>query len=420
VIDPRSFSFKLKNKSNNKTQPLSFPQGLNVIYGESNIGKSLLIRCLSNSETSDKFEISDISNIDNIQIIQQNPDLQIISNTILNELALNFEFRSNDTIEIQKELQNIINLLPFKVDLKRHPSTLSGGEKEMLNISTTISLNPTVILMDDALSFLSDEMKENIVKQLSDLKRTIILWFTSDYHDLNYGKTKWNMSSNGLSEVKHISKIEIPISKINKGNFNLEISKLNFNYIQSEKIFHNYSISIDKFRCLGIVGNNGTGKSTLASLLLNIEKPISGSIKLYSNETTEPEIGYLDQFPEKLFGISTINEFINKLIDNNKLQPASIETIKSELNENHLYWEKIIDKTALDLSWTQIRFILICILSNCNYDLLILDEPTFGLGNQQKLKLNSYFVRYLNKKHLILISHDKTFINSLCDSIINL
>jgi len=105
------FTFSLKNnfKSSNSFHNLSFTYGINVIYGESGVEKSELIKCLSGDGCikSDKFNIKDISLIDGIQVIQQNPDMQIISNTIENELAFNFECNSNDTIQIQKDLLKI-------------------------------------------------------------------------------------------------------------------------------------------------------------------------------------------------------------------------------------------------------------------------------------------------------------------------
>jgi ABC-type branched-subunit amino acid transport system ATPase component len=90
------------------------------------------------------------------------------------------------------------------------------------------------------------------------------------------------------------------------------------------------------------------------------------------------------------------------------------------LRANNIAWDEIKDILALDLSWTTIRIALIIILSNCNYDLLILDEPTFGMGSKQKLNLHSQFISYLKEKHLILISHDHRYISSICDSIIKL
>jgi ATPase subunit of ABC transporter with duplicated ATPase domains len=46
-----------------------------------------------------------------------------------------------------------------------------------------------------------------------------------------------------------------------------------------------------------------------------------------------------------------------------------------------------------------------------------LDEPTFGLGWEQKLSLSRFFQKILINKHLILISHDKAFVSDHCDYI---
>ena len=53
------------------------------------------------------------------------------------------------------------------------------------------------------------------------------------------------------------------------------------------------------------------------------------------------------------------------------------------------------------------------------YDLIILDEPTFGLGYQQKRKLSELLKNILVNKHLILISHDIDFVNAHCDQVLN-
>jgi ABC-type glutathione transport system ATPase component len=116
----------------------------------------------------------------------------------------------------------------------------------------------------------------------------------------------------------------------------------------------------------------------------------------------------------------TLEEFVQLLVSNGKLDHSQLSEIDSILRINNIAWETIKNILALDLSWTTLRIALIIILSYCNYDLLILDEPTFGMGSQQKLNLHSHFIRYLDEKHLILISHDHKFIGSICDSIIKL
>ncbi len=419
-----SFTLQLNNPPDQQSQDYNYTAGLHVIYGESGSGKSELINLLADNQKykSELFNLSNRNNDSDVNVILQNPDLQIISNTIENELAFSLECNSNDTNYIQDKLEEAKKKLLFLVDLARHPVTLSGGEKELLNISTTLLLPPCVILIDDALSFLSDQLKTKVVEQFRSKyhNKNVIIWFTSDENDLSYGDTRWQLTSPELLKIKSLIVNELPNTKLQKGEVSLLAEKLNFHYDDKNPIFYNFSESVNNFRCLGIIGTNGSGKSTLASILLKLEKPISGSANLNSKKMDNIEIGYLDQFPEKLLGIMTLEEFVQLLITSGKLDNQKLSEIESILYTNNILWEDIKDILALNLSWSNLRIALIIILSNCNYDLLILDEPTFGMGSQQKLNLHSLFIKYLKEKHLILISHDHRFIESICDSTIKL
>jgi ATPase subunit of ABC transporter with duplicated ATPase domains len=77
-------------------------------------------------------------------------------------------------------------------------------------------------------------------------------------------------------------------------------------------------------------------------------------------------------------------------------------------------------KRGVNLPWAVLRNISVVLLAHCNFDILILDEPTFGLGWKQRVILRAFLRECMTKMHLVIVSHDKLFIQSMCDKIIDL
>ena len=90
------------------------------------------------------------------------------------------------------------------------------------------------------------------------------------------------------------------------------------------------------------------------------------------------------------------------------------------MKRNQIKWDLIKNKSSYDIPWSMWRIALIIILTHCEFDLLILDEPTFGLGWTQKVNLLQYLQRYLKQKHIIVISHDIEFVQSICNVVLSL
>lgn len=413
-----SFSkFKFENS-------FTFESGLHVIYGESGRGKSAFINQILGFEKShENFELTNINRHDEVQKVFQNPDTQIVSSTLDGELAFSLECRSNDQTFISKKLNNIRNNLFFEMDGNRHPASLSGGEKEILNIITAFSVDPKLILIDDGLSFLNTNKKQEMIHYIQDqieISNCIVLWFTSDCNDLQFGKTQWELTLSSMHEWKNqIIPLEKMIHHSKTNDLNLKCKEMNFTYNGNMNLFKSFNLQIDNFRSLGITGSNGSGKTTLAKLLLDIEKPESGVISLTkSNE--KASIAYLEQFPEKMIGADTVSDFVERLVSAGKLDKHKISHGINNLKSCQLEWAQIKEKTALDLPWSTLRLVLTIWLINCKYDLLILDEPTFGLGREQVLTLARQLHLYLKNKYLIIISHDTEFIYTFCDRIYDL
>ena len=199
----------------------------------------------------------------------------------------------------------------------------------------------------------------------------------------------------------------------------IKTKDLTFGFEASTKtIIDKLNINLSNARSVGIIGENGSGKTTLSQLISNSIKPLSGSVEL-DISNSKPSIGVLNQFPERMLGSNTLEHLLLKLINNNKFDPNILNSFIKKLKSYQINWNTIKDQNTKDLSWSIVRIALIIILSQSNYDLIILDEPTFGLGYQQKRKLSELLKNILVNKHLILISHDIDFVNAHCDQVLN-
>jgi ATPase subunit of ABC transporter with duplicated ATPase domains len=147
--------------------------------------------------------------------------------------------------------------------------------------------------------------------------------------------------------------------------------------------------------------------------------PDQGNIDLLLDGKA-PRVAALDQFPERMLGPDTLGSLMTELIVNQKMNPRLVNQCINRLHSYQINWDLMKDQSALDIPWSNLRMALIIILAHCDYDVLILDEPTFGLGSNQKLILSRFFTEMLTHKHLILISHDKQFVSAHCDFVYDL
>jgi ATPase subunit of ABC transporter with duplicated ATPase domains len=128
----------------------------------------------------------------------------------------------------------------------------------------------------------------------------------------------------------------------------------------------------------------------------------------------------MDQFPEHLIQLDTIDQFFTELKVNKLFDIGLENTFKNRLSRFGIQWDQVKDQKGLNLPWAMLRSILVVLLSHCRFDVLILDEPTFGLGWDQRVILRSFLRECMTNMHFMIVSHDRTFIESLCDNIVNL
>lgn len=395
--------------------------GINVIYGESGVGKSALCRWLSSGQEPEaalNFTLSRIKGIDNVMLVMQDPDDQIVAPTVYAELAFNLENLGWESKSIRRRIRQTVADFGLEWDLGRHPATLSGGEREILNLATALSVQPSLLLLDDSLAFLSDINKSRMLAILDDYCQTneaSVVWVTPAPWDLQYGTQAFELTLDGLKPTelqdhKRFRAIDLP-----PGRARLEFRKITFGYGREEDLFADQTIVVDSFRSLALLGDNGAGKSTLGSIIVGSLAPKQGRSVITLDRSQKVTTGFLPQSPERFFGGWTPDQIVEELMEHGLMSKRQFRELTESLKKYQISWELIHDRPVYSLRISVVRIVLTVLMCCASYNVLILDEPLFSLGVVQRRLFLEILEQYLKEKHLILITHSNRLAEAVCD-----
>ena len=248
----------------------------------------------------------------------------------------------------------------------------------------------------------------------------VIVWATSDHEDLEHGDRTLVLSLESLSDDEPGQILKYDDIRLPDGSMSIEIKDLTFGYLGQRDIYRELSMQVDGVRSLGLIGNNGSGKTTFAGLCFGDLSPVKGLVNITVGGESDIKVGYLDQFPEHLILLKTPEELLADLKENEVFDSSMEGTLKKRLNRFGIRWKYVADIRGVDLPWVVLRLLLLIVLCHCNFNVLILDEPTFGLGWDQRVKLRTFIRECMNHMHFMIVSHDVEFIRSICDHVIDL
>ena len=246
-------------KFNQDWKKFVFDTGIHIIYGESGVGKSSLLDALQGKRLKDSLNFKINISLDpavKVYRIFHNPDHQIIASTVSNEITFAGECRQLDPKQLKEILDRNLKFLPDHIDPMMNPGYLSGGEKELLNLVTALDFDPDILLIDDGMSFLSEENKNyclEIMKEWIECSGGIIIWVTSDIEDLRYGENSLTLSLDSL--YNHIPSRKIRYEEVHlpQGAMSLNIDNLSFGYMGQRELYNNLSLKVHNVRSLGPV-----------------------------------------------------------------------------------------------------------------------------------------------------------------------
>jgi len=201
-------------------------------------------------------------------------------------------------------------------------------------------------------------------------------------------------------------KIRLNTEGVNRSGFKV-VTLENISKSYNKKLFQNINIEIYYGDSVGLIGDNGTGKTTLLRIIEGSENPDKGEIKLGSRV----KVGYLRQ--EEEFKNTSMNlvEYYHRELD------ITLSEARNQLAKV-LFTGDDVFKTLDVLSGGEKTRLKLGILLYRKVNLLILDEPTNHLDIDSREILEETLTEFDGT--ILFVSHDRYFINKLADRIVEI
>lgn len=370
----------------------------------------------------------------------------------------------------ENEVKQILSKLKIN-DLTQTIGQLSGGQKKRVGLAKVLITNPDFLILDEPTNHLDLEMIEWLEEYLSKSKVTLLM-VTHDRYFLDrvcnvilemdansiftykgnysyYLEKRAERIENKNAEVSKAQKLmkteqewmrrmpqargtkakyridafydlkkkaasgfrednmDIDIKSARLGKKILELENLNKSF-GDLKILENFSYKFQRGEKIGIIGKNGTGKSTFLNIITQNLAPDSGSIDI--GETVV--YGYYKQDGITINENERIIDVIKEIAESIDLGNGKVMSA-SQFLEYFLFPTKMQYNQVAKLSGGEKRRLYLMTVLMRNPNFLILDEPTNDLDIMTLNVLEEYLMNF--KGCLIIVSHDRYFMDKVVE-----
>lgn len=387
------------------------------------------------------------------------------------------ELERSGGYDYEYKIKTILNMFGFQENVwNRKISTFSGGEKSRMAFSKLLLLNPEILILDEptnhldivTIEWLEDYLKSyqgallfvshdkafinNIANKILELENKTLSVYYGNYdkyalekkHRYEIQLKAYNHQQEEMAKIQHFitfympkprfvsrahdrekklarleaNAIDKPTIQKNKVHIDfkgetrekrelIRFKDVSIGYSDGNTLINDISFTLRGQDHLVIMGANGAGKTTFIKTLMGKIKPKSGDIEFM----TRLNIGYLQQDFMNVQDPRTIFDYFKDLFPTMEDQQ-----IYDHLGKFSFTYDDDNKKTVDSLSGGEQMRVILAKLCLMNYDILILDEPTNHLDLMTKSELEDALSNY--KGTLIVISHDRDFIDAIADKIL--
>ena len=387
----------------------------------------------------------EISNIPMYQIaakvgsVFQNPRTQFFNVDTDSEIAFGIENEARPPQELIERVEQTADDLRIQKLRNRNIFELSGGEKQKIAFASVYAMNPQIYLLDEPSSNLDvatiADLKQVVAKWKAMGKTVIVaehrLYYLMDIADrviyLKNGRIEQDMSaaafgrlgveqlqSMGLRSLHPANFSKVPATSLGSGS--IEIRNFLFSYGKMEAM-NIPQLSVPQGAIVGILGDNGAGKTTFAKCLCGLEKSAKGTLQigqetLGAKQRIKKCYMVMQDVNHQLFTESVSDEILLSMQgEDEQVDKKQTEEILKSLNL--LEYQEL---HPMSLSGGQKQRVAIGSAIASDKEILVFDEPTSGLDYHHMLEVADNLQRLSDMgKTLFIITHDPELIAKCCN-----
>ena len=236
-----------------------------------------------------------------------------------------------------------------------------------------------------------------------------------DFVRRNLAGQKTKLAKSRRNMLERLERVEAVSVEKSSGNFNLKkVERAGLNVLTAEDLAIGYgtrvlardiNFTLNRGECLGIIGGNGTGKTTFLKTILGSQRELAGAL----NWGTKTNIGY---YAQNLEDLDSRNEIVQEL---RRGAPTADNGELRSFLARFLFTGEDIFKRVADLSGGEKGRLALAKLIYSGVNVLVLDEPTNHLDIPSREALESALENYPGT--ILAVSHDRYFLDQISTQI---
>ncbi|SMO95161.1 ABC transporter ATP-binding protein [Melghirimyces algeriensis] len=489
VLDCMGFTFTYAGTNTPVLQDLSFsvaPGEMILLCGPSGCGKTTLLRMMKKElqpagrqagEIRYKGisikKLPDIRAASEIGMVFQHPEHQIVMEEVLQELVFGMENVGFPPDQMRRRLAETISSLGLEMLLTRRTESLSGGQKQLLNLASIMALRPRLLLLDEPTGFLDPigavQFLQTIKRLNEETGITVIFtehrleeaypladrvlvmdggsllydgsprdgieWMNragsrhrhlvptiprlalqtgvkSDFLPLTVKEGRQWLKEHGKTASAPTDPPEETVSV--PPNPILSLNRIDFRYDPETEVLKQTTFQVSPGECLAIFGANGSGKSTVLQMMANSLQPDSGSIRYKGKKRKKRKD---NQWHHQIGYLPQNPEafFLRETVEA-ELDAVASRFSKEEKRDRcqevitHFKLLSLLTRHPHDLSGGEMQKVALACLLLRDPEVLLLDEPTKGMDPELKRFLSQEIQAFIQKgRTVVMTTHDVEF-----------